>query len=170
MKNAVAYFVLAMGLMTLFSSCGTIMGARSRVHLVNSPQNLVVKADGEIVKTKMEVALVRSPMYSNTIIWYYVPTVKINKRKPVELELISGDRSGTTVSTPKFSSEYFFGNLFLTGLIPGLALDIATNSHKQHPLYIDVPAVLEGKPREEWMSKRKLKKEIKFNTKTKKRT
>lgn len=170
MKKAIAYFVFAIGAMTLFSSCGTIMGTRSKVHLVNSPSNLVVKADGEAVPIKMDAAMARAPMYSNYIITYYVPTVKINKKKPVELELISGEKSGKTISTPKFSGAYFMGNMFVGGLISGVAIDLATKSHKQHPRFIDVPAVLDGKPKEEWRSKRKLKKEIKSISKKNKKT
>lgn len=154
----------------LLNSCGTIMGKRSKVALVGAPTNLIAKADGEGLEIKNETALSRLSETESTLgniktttstySDYYSPTVRLNKQKKVLLELASGNDKGSVELNPKFSPNYFLLNLFLTGPL-GIIVDVVTKNQKQHTRFVDVPAVLAGKPKSEWRSKHKLKKAIK---------
>lgn len=161
--NLIALFAAGI----IFNSCGTIMGKMSKVNLVGAPSNLHAKADGEDLKIQNDLALSRlkEGMNSSTYIDYYTPTVKLNKHKPVILELSSGNSEGSVELKPKFSGTYLLGNIFVTGVVLGTAVDVATGNHKKHVRFVDVPAVLAGKPQSEWRSKHQLKRAIKKGAK-----
>lgn len=148
-------------------SCGTIAGKMSKVVMVDAPRNLIAKADGEKldINYELSVSTLKVGSSGDTYTDYYSPTVKLNKSKTVTLDLSSGNQNGTTELKPKFSGNYFLGNLFITGLVLGTAIDMATGNHRQHIRFVDVPAVLAGKPQSEWRSKKKLKKAIKRKAK-----
>ena len=167
MKKSVVSLAVITAMCTLFSSCGTIMGKMSKVALVGAPRDLVAKADGEKIdiKSDLSVSTLSVGTTGDTYTDYYSPIVKLNKHKTVTLELSSGSRSGSAALTPKFSGNYFFGNMFITGLVLGTAIDMATGNHRQHIRFVDVPAVLAGKPRSEWRSKHQLKRAIKRSAK-----
>lgn len=145
------------------SSCGTIMGKMNKVTLVDAPSNLTAKADGETVdiKTDLSVSTLKVGTNADTYTDYYAPTIKLNKHKTVDLQLSFGSSNGTVNLSPKFSGGYFLGNMFFFGLITGTIVDVATGNHRKHIRFVDVPAVLAGKPQSEWRSKSQLKKAIK---------
>ena len=167
MKQAIKLLISVTVASGIFTSCGTILGKTSKVALVDAPLNLEARADGESldIKRDLTVSTLSVGMNRDTYTDYYSPVVRLDKRKTVNLELRSGSRSGSADLTPKFSGNYFLGNMFVTGLVLGTAIDLATKSHKQHIRFVDVPAMLEGKPQSEWRSKRKLKKAIKKSAK-----
>src|SRR5690606_33260007 len=104
--NLIAVVILSLFLV----SCGTLNGKMSKVHLVESPKGLIAMADGENLDIKMDVSLASKTMMDNTLWLYYTPTVKINKKSPVNLELHSAGRIGSTLSTQKFSGSYLWSN------------------------------------------------------------
>ncbi len=163
MKKVIMNLVVFTAASLVFISCGTIMGKMSKVALVDAPRNLEAKADGENLEiTKdLTVSNLKVGMNNDTYYDYFSPVVKLNKHKTVSLELSSGGSKGTVDLSPKFSGAYFFGNLFVTGLVLGTVVDVATKNHRQHMRYVDVPAILAGKPVSEWRSKHQLKKAIK---------
>jgi hypothetical protein len=160
------FFLLAVAT-TLLTSCGTIMGKMSKVALVDAPRNLEAKADGERldIKNDLTVSTLSVGTNGDTYRDYYSPTVKLNKHKTVTLDLSSGNKTGTAELKPKFSGAYFLGNMFVTGLVLGTAIDVATHNHRKHIRYVDVPAVLAGKSQSEWRSKGQLKRAIKRKAK-----
>jgi hypothetical protein len=90
---------------------------------------------------------------------YSSPVIKLPRKSAQTIELISGSKKGTFETKPKVDGNLVLLNMF-TGI--GLIIDIATgNIKKQSPKFIDVPAVLAGKPQSEWRSQSKLKKAIK---------
>lgn len=167
MKKTIFQLVVVSLLSVTMVSCGTIMGKMSKVALVDAPKDLQAKADGQRleIKSDLTVSNLKVGMNGDTYNDYYSPVIKLNKRKTVALELSSGSTKGNVDLKPKFSGTYFLGNMFVTGLILGTAVDIATSNHRKHIRYIDVPAVLAGKPQSEWRSKSKLKKAIKKSAK-----
>lgn len=150
------------------TSCGTITGRLSKVALVDAPRNLSASADGESVEIKRDLTVSNLKVGTNgdTYNDYYSPVVKLDKHKTVTLQLSSGSSSGSVDLKPKFSGNYLLGNMFLTGLT-GTIIDVATGNHRQHVRFVDVPAVLAGKPMSEWRSKHQLKKAIKRSAKGK---
>lgn len=161
MKKATYNLLAGLALLSL-ASCGTISGRLSKVALVDCPRDLVAKADGERldISSDLTISNLSPGMNRDTYTDYYSPVVKLDKHKTVSLELSSGSSSGSVEMKPKFSGPYFWGNLFITGLT-GMIIDVATGNHRQHRRFVDVPAVLAGKPISEWRSKSKLKKAIK---------
>lgn len=155
-------------LLVLLSSCGTITGRLSKVALVDAPHNLSATADGERVEISRDLTVSNLKVGSNgdTYNDYYSPIVKLDKHKTVTLQLSSSGSSGSVDLKPKFSGNYLLGNMFLTGLT-GTVVDVATGNHRQHIRFVDVPAVLAGKPMSEWRSKHQLKKAIKRSAKGK---
>lgn len=159
-------FIYLLSIAVLFSSCGTISGRLSKVTLVDAPRGLEAKADGDGLDISSEVAIsnLSVGMNADTYTNYYAQTVKLDKHKTVTLDLSSGNLNGSVEMKPRFSSAYFFGNFFFTGLT-GILIDVATGNHRQHRRFIDVPAILAGKPINEWRSKSKLKRAIKRSAK-----
>ncbi len=165
MKKVFFHLVLILTISATLVSCGTISGKMSKVTLVDAPKNLVAKADGETVDIKSEMTLSQMSIDNSRVTEYYAPVVKLNKRKKISLELSSGGTNGTAELTPKFSGAYFLGNMFTSGIILGTAIDMATASHRKHVRFVDVPAVLAGKPKSEWRGKHQLKRAIKKSAK-----
>lgn len=161
MKNTF-YLLFVILSVFLFASCGTITGKFSKVALVDCPRNLEAYADGERIEINNELTIskLNPGMNGDTYVDYYSPAIKLNKQKRVTLQLTSGNNNGIIEMKPHFSGAYFLSNLFLTGTF-GTILDIATNNHRIHRRFIDVPAILANKPIREWRSKSKLKRAIK---------
>jgi hypothetical protein len=136
--------------------------------LVDAPRNLSATADGERVDISRDLTVSNLKVGTNgdTYNDYYSPVVKLDKHKTVTLKLSSGSSSGSVDLTPQFSSNYLLANIFLTGFT-GTLVDVATGNHRQHIRFVDVPAVLAGKPMNEWRSKHQLKKAIKRSAKGK---
>ena len=168
MKRITTFTSIIAVLFVTVTSCGTITGRLSKVALVDAPRNLSASADGETVEIKSDLTVsnLKVGAKSDTYYDYYSPVVKLDKHKTVTLKLSSGSSSGSVDLTPKFSGNYLFGNLFLTGLT-GTLVDVVTGNHRQHIRFVDVPAVLAGKPMNEWRSKHQLKKAIKRSAKRK---
>jgi hypothetical protein len=168
MKRITTLFSITAILTVFLTSCGTITGRLSKVALVDAPRNLSATADGERVDISRDLTVSNLKVGTNgdTYNDYYSPVVKLDKHKTVTLKLSSGGSSGSVDLKPKFSGNYLLGNLFLTGLT-GTLVDVATGNHRQHIRFIDVPAVLAGKPMREWRSKHQLKKAIKRSAKGK---
>jgi hypothetical protein len=167
MKQAILQFLTGTVISVLFISCGTISGKMSKVALVDAPRNIQAKANGERVDVEQAqtVSTLKVGSSGDTYTNYYSPVVKLSKKEKVTLELSSGSNNGSVDLTPKFSGSYLVGNMFVTGLVLGTAIDVATGNHKKHIRFVDVPAVLAGKPQSEWRSKGKLKKAIKKSAK-----
>ena len=168
MKQITTLFGIIATMFVLLTSCGTITGRLSKVALVDAPRNLSATADGERVEisTDLTVSNLKVGTNRDTYYDYYSPIVKLDKHKTVTLKLSSSGSSGSVDLKSKFSGNYLLGNMFLTGLT-GTLVDVATGNHRQHIRFVDVPAVLAGKPMSEWRSKNQLKKAIKRSAKGK---
>lgn len=145
----------------MLTSCGTIAGSKAQIALVEAPRGVSVKANGETVDIKYEETVSTMKVGSNgdTRNSYSSPVIKVPRNKAQTIEISAGSQKGTVVTKPKVDGNIVILDLF-TGF--GLFVDIATgNLKKQNPRFIDVPAVLAGKPQSEWRSQRKLKKAIK---------
>lgn len=165
--RTILYILSFVVTLIFISSCGTISGRLSKVTLVDAPRDLEATADGEILEINNDLAIsnISVGMNSDTYNNYYAPTIKLDKHKTVTLSLSSGNSNGSTEMKPRFSSAYFWGNFFLTGMT-GILIDVVTGNHRQHRRFIDVPAILAGKPVKEWRSKSKLKRAIKRSAKS----
>ena len=131
--------------------------------LVDAPKGLQVYANGEAVDIKWEetVSTMKIGSKGDTRTSYSSPVVKLNKKDKVTLKLVSGSSSEELQLKRKGHSGYFWGNFFFTGLTGFVVDGVTGNGKAQHPNYIDVPALLAGKPISEWRSKSQLKKAIK---------
>lgn len=149
------------------ASCGTIVGSKAQVALVDAPRNLEVTANGQKVDIKMEetVSTMKISNSGDTRTSYSSPVIKVPKKNSQTLVLSAGSKSGTVETKPKANGAVIVSDIFLFGGV-GLVIDLVTGNHKkQTPKFIDVPAVLAGKPMSEWRSQSKLKKAIKQRAK-----
>lgn len=93
-----------------------------------------------------------------TVITFYAPGIKLDRRESHTITLTDKDKSATVVLESKVSAGWVTINLFTSGPI-GMIIDASTKKWKTlKPRYVDVNAALNGtKP----LSKRKMKKGIK---------
>lgn len=163
MKKLFASSLGIFSLLFILVSCGTISGSTSRVALVDAPSGMQVYANGVPVDIKWEetVSTMKIGSGGDTRTSYSSPVVKLSKKDKVTLKLVSGSNSEELQLKRKGHSGYFWGNLFFTGLTGFIVDGVTGNGKTQHPNYIDVPALLAGKPVAEWRSKAQLKKAIK---------
>lgn len=165
MKKTILHLTAIISVTMSITSCGTIVGSKAQVALVDAPSNLQVTANGERVQIKMEetVSTMKISNSGDTRTSYSSPVIKVPKKKAQTIVLTSGSNSGTIETKPKANGAVIVSDIFLFGGV-GLIVDFITGNHKkQTPKYIDVPAVLAGKPQSEWRSQSKLKKAIKNN-------
>lgn len=155
------FILLSLGASSLLalSSCGSIFGAITKgerpAYIVNSPQNVVVKQNGEALDISSE--LFASTGFNGTTIDYYTAAIKLPYKKPVTLEFKSGNRTGTIDMKPKGTRYIFWLNL-ITFPIVGHIIDGVTDNNKSlQPRYIDVESVLNHIPQKDWPSQKKLK-------------
>lgn len=139
--------------------CGSIASVFQKertVHLMQSPQNLEVKVNGESKRITSEAFAVNSFMSDYTTT-YYTAGVKLPYKKAATMELTSGDKKAVIDLTPKRWSVIFWGNMFSFPITGHIFDGITDNNKVLKPNFIDVEYALEGKPVSEWRGKSKLK-------------
>lgn len=163
MKKTIQNLFALTTLACMITSCGTIVGPKAQVALVDAPSGISVKANGERVDVNYEetVSSMKVGMNSDTRTSYSSPVIKVPKKTAQTIELSAGGKNGSFDTKPKGDGSVILADIFLFGGI-GLIVDLVTgNIKKQTPKFIDVPAVLAGKPQSEWRSQSQLKKAIK---------
>ncbi len=161
-KSSIKTFVvLSLGASSLLalSSCGSMFGAithgKRPAYIVNSPQNVVVKQNGEVLDISSESFAATQGYGQSTT--YYTSAIKLPYKKPVTLEITSGNRTGTIDLKPK-GTRYIFWLDLITFPIVGHIIDGVTDNNKSlQPRYIDVESVLNHIPQKDWPSQKKLK-------------
>ena len=150
---------LATSVLLSLSSCGSIFSAFTKgkrpSYIVNSPKDVTIKQDGKPLDITSE--LFASTGFNGTSIDYYTAAIKLPYKKPITLEINSGNRTGTIDLKPKGTRYIFWLNL-ITFPIVGHIIDAVTHNNKSlQPRYIDVESVLNHVPQKEWPSQKKLK-------------
>lgn len=161
-KSAIKTFVVlslaASGLLTM-SSCGSIAGAITKgkrpSYIVNSPQDVSIKQNGEALDITSE--LFASTGFNGTTIDYYTAAIKLPYKKPLTLEFKSGNRTGTVDLKPKGNRGIFWLNLIFAPIVGHIIDGVTHNNKSLQPRYIDVESVLNHVPLKDWPNQKKLK-------------
>lgn len=159
-KFTVSILILA----TLFSitSCGTIAGAITKgkrpVYLIDAPKDLTVKVNGQEQDISSELFASHSDIGASRTVDFYTAAVNLPYKKKMNMQLSTSGGAGSVDLKPKSQSAIFWANLIFAPIV-GHIIDAVTKNNKTlGPRYIDVPAVLAGKPKSDWRSKSQLKK------------
>lgn len=153
----------------LMSSCGTIAGAitggKRPSFLINAPQDVTVKLNGEALAINSE--LFASNNVGKVSRDYYTAAVKMPYKNPVSI-VISSTSTGKTATLdlkPKNSSAIFWGNIFIAPIVGHIIDGVTRNNKMLQPKYIDVESALNNVPLKDWPSQGKLKRIAKSGAK-----
>lgn len=140
-RNLMVWILLS----TILSSCGTLIGIKRPIGLIDKPENLIVRNlnTGDTLKIDEGVFAISA---NKSIQYNYVgPRIKFKPKKNTVLELESNGVKKTIIISKKTN----VGMLVLEGLFTFGAftlIDLITGGYTSHkPTLIDCPALFEGK-------------------------
>lgn len=162
MKNLILIAATAFFMASL-NSCGTILNAskkgKTEVFLIDAPGDLSVSSNGEHLSMESDIFAANGKTNGATA--FYTKCVRLPRKKKATLTLSSGGKTATVALKPKVWGKIAVVDALLTAGF-GWLIDIPTgNILTLKPRLIDVPAALAGKPRSQWRSQGKLKRQTK---------
>ncbi len=162
MKNLL--FIAATAFLALsLNSCGTILNAKKKgkteVFLIDAPAGLSVSSNGENLSIESDIFAATGKEHG--AIEYHTNCVRLPRKKKATITLSAGGKTATVALKPKVWGKIVVVDALLTAGI-GWWVDIPTgNILTLKPRLIDVPAALAGKPKSQWRSQGKLKRQEK---------
>jgi len=153
-----------MATIVLLSSCGTVLGTISGgkrpVWLMQAPNDIQVKVNGEDVDVKREYLASNESSGGLVSVTtnYFTKGVRVPFKKDVMMELYSPSQNKSAKFTlkSKGAGMFFWGNLFLWPVVGHVIDGVSKNNHLLKPRYIDVEYALDGKDINERRRKNKL--------------